>query len=108
MTTKLFVGNIPASVSHTQIRTLFMQAGEVDKISFVRDHDKLTTKGVAFVMMTTEAGREEAIKRFNGYSIGEQTEQALVVRLARLRPNKLRSGRIDKTDKTVGNSSETL
>src|SRR5438046_10748613 len=102
MTTKLYVGNLPTNISQEEIRTLFAQAGEVGKISLARDRQTLTTKGVALVAMTTEAGQVEAIKRFNGYSMGEKT---LKVRLARLRPHRLGSGRAEKNQ---GNSSEPL
>ncbi len=102
MITKLYVGNLPTNVSREDLRTLFAQAGEVGKISLARDHETLMSKGVAFVVMTTEAGQVEAIKRFNGYSMGEKI---LSVRVARIRPNNLRSGRAEKNQ---GNSSETV
>ncbi len=102
MVTKLYVGNLPTDVSREEIRTLFAQAGEVGKISLARDHETMISKGVAFVVMSTEAGQVEAIKRFNGYSMGEKI---LSVRAARIRPNRLRSGR---EEKNRGNSSETV
>jgi U11/U12 small nuclear ribonucleoprotein 31 kDa protein len=86
MTTKLYVGNLPTTVSHKDVRTLFIQAGEVGKITLVKDRKTQIPKGVAFVEMTTEAGQLEAIKRFDGYSMGEKP---LNVRVARLRPTNL-------------------
>lgn len=90
MTTKLFVGNLPSDASEEQIHTLFAQAGEVRKIRFAQNRETLLPRGFAFVAMATEEGKLEAIKRFDGYSLGENT---LKVRTARLRKNHPRSGR---------------
>jgi len=89
MTAKLYVGNLPSNISPNQIRTLFTQAGEVGEVKLVRDRETRILKGFAFVAMATEAGNVEAIKRFNGYSLGEN---ALQVREARLRPKNLPGG----------------
>lgn len=90
MTTKLYVGNLPNDASEEQIHALFAQAGEVGKIRLAHDRETLLPKGFAFVAMTTEEGKLEAIRRFDGYSLGENT---LKVRTARLRKNHRRSGR---------------
>lgn len=100
MTKRLYVGNLPATISHDEIRTLFSQAGDVSEIKIARDQQTEVSQGKALIVMSTEAGQLEAIKRFNGYSIGEHT---LSVRLARMRPDNLRSGR---TRKTTGDSPD--
>src|SRR5258705_13964174 len=91
--TTLYVGNLPTGVSSEQIRALFVQAGEVGEIKLVNDRETHLPKGFAFVAMTTEEGQVEAIKRFNGYNLGDNL---LNVRQARLRPPQLRSGRIPR------------
>jgi RNA recognition motif-containing protein len=91
--TTLYVGNLPTGVSLDQIRTLFAQAGEVGKVQLANDPETNLPKSFAFVAMTTEEGNAEAIKRFNGYSLGDNL---LKVREARLRPTQMRSGRIDR------------
>jgi RNA recognition motif-containing protein len=93
LATKLYVGNLPSNISSDQIRALFTQAGEVGEVKLARDRETRILKGFAFVAMATEAGNAEAIKRFNGYSMGEN---ALQVREARLRPRNLRGGQAGK------------
>jgi RNA recognition motif-containing protein len=83
MTDKLYVANLPTSASHKDVRALFTQAGEVGEVTLVKNRNTMIPKGIAFVEMTTVDGQEEAIKRFNGYSMGENQ---LNVRVARLRP----------------------
>jgi len=90
MTTKLYVGNLPTDASEEQIRALFAHAGEVGKIRIMHDRETLLPKGFALVTMSSAKGKQEAIKRFNGYILGENT---LKVRTARLRKNHVRSGR---------------
>jgi RNA recognition motif-containing protein len=93
MIKKLYVGNLPTNISQDEIRSLFAQAGEVGEIKLAKDRQTQIPKGIALVMMTTEAGQLEAIKRFNGYSMDEKL---LNVRVARLRPNRLGNGRAEK------------
>jgi cold-inducible RNA-binding protein len=86
---KLYVGNLPYETSQEQIRELFAQAGEVTEVTLITDRETGRPKGFGFVeMATVEAGRE-AIKRFNGYAIGERS---LNVSEARPREERPRGG----------------
>ncbi|MBZ0279354.1 MAG: RNA-binding protein [Anaerolineae bacterium] len=69
MTKKLYVGNLSYSSTQEQIRTLFEQAGEVVEVSLISDRETGRSKGFGFVEMATEEAAQEAIKRFNGYSL---------------------------------------
>jgi len=84
---KLYVGNMPYDTTQDQIRELFAQAGEVTEVNLITDRETGRPKGFGFVEMATVEGSGEAIKRFNGYSMGER---ALTVNEAR--PREERSG----------------
>jgi cold-inducible RNA-binding protein len=82
MNKKLYVGNMPYETTQEQIRDLFGQAGEVTDVRLITDRETGRLKGFGFVEMATVEGSKEAIKRFNGYSMGER---ALTVNEARPR-----------------------
>ncbi len=87
MNKKLYVGNMPYETTQEQIRELFGQAGEVTEVNLITDRETGRLKGFGFVEMATVEGSGEAIKRFNGYAMGER---ALTVNEAR--PREERSG----------------
>jgi RNA recognition motif-containing protein len=86
MAKKLHVGNLSDSVTQVQLHELFGQAGEIAEINLITDRDTGMPKGFAFVKMAGEEATQEAIKRFDGYSLDDQ---ALTVQEAR--PHKPRS-----------------
>lgn len=67
---KLYVGNLPYSATETEIRALFEQVGEIAEVTVITDRETGRSKGFGFVEMTTDEDAQEAIKRFNGYSMG--------------------------------------
>jgi RNA recognition motif-containing protein len=69
MTRKLYVGNLPYSVNEDMLRELFGQAGEIASVNIITDRDTGRSKGFGFVEMATDEQAQEAIKRFNGYSL---------------------------------------
>ncbi len=87
MAKKLYVGNLSYSTSENQVRELFAQAGEVGSVSLIMDRDTGRPKGFGFVEMSTESGAQEAIRRFNNYSLDDRN---LTVNEAR--PREERSG----------------
>jgi RNA recognition motif-containing protein len=89
MTKKLYVGNFSYDTTEAQIRQLFAQAGEVGSVSLITDRETGRAKGFGFVEMNTDEGGQEAIKRFNGYSLGDR---ALTVNEARPREERSASG----------------
>jgi cold-inducible RNA-binding protein len=84
---KLYVGNMPYDATQEQIRELFAQAGEVTEVTLITDRETGRPKGFGFVEMATVEAGGEAIRRFNGYAMGER---ALTVNEAR--PREERSG----------------
>lgn len=87
MDVKLYVGNLPYTTTDDDLRTLFAQAGTVTSVAVIKDRDTGTSKGFAFVEMTTQVDAQKAISMFNDHKIGER---ALTVNLAR--PREGRSG----------------
>jgi RNA recognition motif-containing protein len=87
MTKKLYVGNLSYDSTEAQLRELFSQVGQVDSVSLITDRDSGRSKGFGFVEMNTEDASQEAIKRFNGYTLNDR---ALTVNEAR--PREERSG----------------
>ena len=87
MAKKLYVGNLSYSTTQEQIQELFSQAGEIAEIALITDRDTGRPKGFGFVEMATEEAAQEAIKRFNGYTLDNRN---LTVNEAR--PREERSG----------------
>ena len=73
MATKLYVGNLSYNATQDQIRTLFEGAGDVVEVSIITDRDTGRSKGFGFVEMGSEEAAQEAIRRFNGYSLDNRT-----------------------------------
>ena len=87
MNKKLYVGNLPYTTTEAQVRDLFGQAGEIVEVALITDRETGRPKGFGFVEMATEEGAQEAIKRFNGYTLDKRN---LTVNEAR--PREERSG----------------
>jgi RNA recognition motif-containing protein len=90
MDVKLYVGNLSYSTTEADIKDLFAEAGEVASVALIKDRNSGTSKGFAFVEMSTQVEAEKAITMFNGSYIGDR---ALKVNLAKARePRKGRYG----------------
>lgn len=72
MEVKLYVGNLSYSTSEDELRTLFAQAGNVVSVAVIKDRDTGSSKGFAFVEMTTQAEAQSAITKFHNYQLGER------------------------------------
>lgn len=80
MNNKLYVGGLPYATTEAELRELFAQAGTVTSVSIIIDRDSGRSKGFGFVEMSTDEEAQNAIKMFNGYTLGERQ---LVVNIAR-------------------------
>lgn len=67
MATRLYVGNLPYSVSENELRRLFSQAGTVVSVTMPLDRQTGRPRGFAFVEMATDEDAQRAIQMFNGY-----------------------------------------
>lgn len=61
---RLYVGNLPFSVSEDELRDLF--GSEVREVKIVMDRDTGRPRGFAFVEMTTDEAASQAIQSLNG------------------------------------------
>lgn len=72
MEVKLYVGNLSYATSEDELRTLFAQAGTVTSVAVIKDRDTGSSKGFAFVEMSTQAEAQTAIKMFHNYQLAER------------------------------------
>lgn len=70
MATRLYVGNIPYTSTEEEMRTLFQQAGTVQSVYLPTDRQSGQPRGFGFVEMSTDEEAENAIRMFDGYSMG--------------------------------------
>ena len=80
---KLYVGNLPYSVSEDELRDLFGRSGAVDTVNVVRDTGTGRARGFAFVEMATDAEAAKAVSELNETQLGGRT---LAVNEARPKP----------------------
>ena len=74
MSKRLYVGNLPFSVTEEDIRNLFEQDGrKVDNVSVISDRETGRPRGFAFVEMTSQNDAETAVQKFNGFQMGGRT-----------------------------------
>jgi RNA recognition motif-containing protein len=67
--TKLFVGNLPFSVTEDSLRALFTPHGTIDKIALITDRDTGQPRGFGFIEMSSgDAAR--AMQALNGTDFG--------------------------------------
>jgi len=79
---RLFVGNIPYSVTEEDLRGLFARCGTVANARVITDLDTGRSKGYGFVDMSTAQEAEKAIRELNNSPLGGRT---IVVNEARAR-----------------------
>lgn len=63
---KLYVGNLPYSVTDASLSDAFAQCGTVESSKIITDRDTGRSKGFGFVEMATEAEAQTAISKLNG------------------------------------------
>ena len=69
MSKKLYVGNLPYSMTDDQLKDLFSQAGAVDSASVLMDKMTGRSRGFGFVEMTNDEEGAKAVETFNGYEL---------------------------------------
>ena len=87
MSKKLYIGNLPYSVTDTALREMFTPLGEVSSVSVITDRDTGRPKGFAFVEMADDAAATQAISQVNGKTLENRT-----ITVAEARPQAPRSG----------------
>jgi RNA recognition motif-containing protein len=63
---KLYVGNLPFSVTENTLQSTFSQHGTVESINLITDRDTGQSKGFGFIEMRTDGEANAAISELNG------------------------------------------
>ena len=84
MAVRLYVGNLPYSISQQALSELFAQAGTVVDVHLPTERDSGRARGFGFVEMASDDAAQEAIRRFNGYRL---EDRELRVNIAEERPD---------------------
>ena len=66
---KLYVGNLPYSITEQTVRDAFSKAGTVTSVALITDRDTGQSKGFGFVEMSSDAEAQTAISQLNGQSL---------------------------------------
>ena len=80
MSSKIYVGNLPYSVTDDTLRHNFSEFGNVMSAKVMMDRDSGRSKGFAFVEMGSAAEAEAAINSMNGMSVDGRS---IVVNISR-------------------------
>ena len=73
MTTKLNIGNIPATATAKDLEAMFRQFGLVESVGITKDPDTGLSNGCGYVEMCNEMDAETAINRLNFSQYGGRT-----------------------------------
>jgi RNA recognition motif-containing protein len=63
---KLYVGNLPFSVTDESLSAQFAECGTVESAKIIIDRDTGRSKGFGFVEMSSDDEASEAISKFDG------------------------------------------
>ncbi len=69
MSMKLYVGNLPHSMTEAELNTLFSEAGEVSSAKIITDRQTGQPRGFGFVEMETKLEGQKAISMINGRAV---------------------------------------
>jgi RNA recognition motif-containing protein len=103
MEPKLYVGNLPYTVTEDELRDYFAQAGTIKSVALIRDRDTGRSKGFAFVEYETNEEAQKAISLFNGTQLQERT---LTVNQARPREERAPGSGGFRRDANAGNRNQ--
>ncbi len=87
MEAKLYVGNLSYDTTEDELRSLFTQVGTVTDVALIKDRNTGSSKGFAFVTMSSQEEANKAIEQFNGKELGNRE---LTVNIARPREERPR------------------
>jgi len=85
MAKKLYVGNLPFSMTDGELEQLFSAHGSVSSAQVISDRDTGRSKGFGFVEMSNDSEAQAAIDALNG---SQQGGRALTVNEARPKENR--------------------
>lgn len=77
---KIYIGNMPFSVTDTDLNAMFAKHGNVTSVNIITDKFSNRPRGFAFVEMETDEAAQKAIAELNGTQL---EGRALVVNAAK-------------------------
>ncbi|MBT3456342.1 RNA-binding protein [bacterium] len=80
MSKKLYIGNLPYSITEEGLKETFSEVGPVESVKIIIDAFSGSSKGFGFIEMGTEEDAASAIEGLHGKEMGGRT---VVVSLAR-------------------------
>ncbi|MDD5171667.1 MAG: RNA-binding protein [Candidatus ainarchaeum sp.] len=66
---KLYVGNMPFSITQERLKEMFAVFGEVTEVTVIMDRRSGRSKGFGFVTFSDDAAADKAIADMNGKDI---------------------------------------
>ena len=87
---KLFVGNIPFSLSESELRDIFSEIGSIESCKLIMDSETGRSRGFGFVEYETPEQAQEAIDKFDSFDV---QGKKLVVNKAKPRERRQEGGR---------------
>ena len=90
MSKRIYVGNLPYSISTDDLRQMFEQHGAVDDVTVITDRETGRSKGFGFVEMADATEADAAIAAINGHDFDGR---ALTVNEAKPRASRGPGGR---------------
>ena len=69
MARKLYVGNLPYTLTNEGLEDIFSAVGKVLKARVIMDRDTGRSKGFGFVEMETDSLADDAMTKLNGHEI---------------------------------------
>ncbi|MEN8126331.1 MAG: RNA-binding protein [Planctomycetota bacterium] len=73
MAKQLYVGNLSPEADEKALTALFSMFGTVEKAYLIPDKETGESKGYGFVVMSSEADAQKAIKALDGKKVGDYT-----------------------------------
>jgi nucleolar protein 12 len=64
--TTVFIGNIPFIVSEEELRSFFVNCGEIENVRLVRDPKTFLGKGIGYIMFKTKEAMQKCIAEKDG------------------------------------------
>ena len=70
---KLYVGNLPFSITEDELRAAFESHGTVSSVNVITDRDTGRPRGFAFVEMDDASSADDAMRALDGSELGGRT-----------------------------------
>ena len=70
---KLYIGNLPYTITESELRELFERHGTVASVSVITDRETGRARGFAFVEFEDANGAQAAMQALDGTQVGGRT-----------------------------------